>query len=327
MSTGIPTSSGASNNWITVLAIDPQDSRNLYAGTLAGLYKSKDGALTWSKDDARPEQISVLALDSQQAAGLYAGTTAGLFKSADGAASWSPADSGLRVPVMAIYPDSLNPGTLYAISQTSISKSVDSGTSWSAANSGLPANPIAALAIDSRSSGTVYAGVSGGGTQSGGIFKTIDCGTTWQKSVVPRGGGVEGLAMDPQVPTTLYAWNSQGLYKTTDGSASWEILSPGNSADATSLVVDPHDSNAIYCGVYSYGLMKSTDGGATWSPANSGFPQGWYPRGLAADPQNVGTLYAWSNFYDSDGPKFFKTTDGAANWNAANAGLEGNDIS
>ena len=227
---------------------------------------------------------------------------------------------------MAIYPDPLNPGTLYVINQTSISKSVDGGANWTMANSGLPANYIAALGIDSQISGTVYTGVSGGGVQSGGVFKSTDGGTTWQRSVVPHGGGVEGLAIDPQVPATLYGWNAQGLYKTSDGTASWETLSPANDSRVSSLVVDPYDSNSVY-GLNSSGLVKSTDGGVTWSPANSGIPKNWYEGALAADPQTIGILYTWSNLYDASGPKLFKTTDGAANWNPANSGLQGNNVS
>jgi photosystem II stability/assembly factor-like uncharacterized protein len=324
--TPIPDATGSLNNWITVLAVDPQNSLNLYAGTPGGLYKSADGAVTWNKIDAGPPGwVNALVPDPRNSGVAFVGTGSGFYKTTDGATTWSAASSGLRGQVMAIYPDPLNLGTLYVPNQAGISKSVDSGENWTTANSGLPANAIPAMAIDPQNSGTVYAGVSGGGTQSGGVFKSIDSGTSWIRSALPKGGGAQGIAIDPQAPTTLYAWNSQGLYKTTDGSMSWEVLDPGY-AGTTSVVVDPHDSKLVY-GFNSNGLVKSTDGGATWSPANSGFPPKWYPRALAADPLNIGTLYAWSNLYDAGGPKLFKTTDGAASWNPANSGLQGNQIS
>jgi photosystem II stability/assembly factor-like uncharacterized protein len=169
---------------------------------------------------------------------------------------------------------------------------------------------VQSIAMNPQDSNTLYTATNAG------VFKTTDGGESWN----PVNAGL------PQVPTTLYAWNAQGLYKTTDGSTSWKAIDPGGYPFASSLVVDPHDSDVVY-GFNSNGLMKSTDGAVTWAPANSGFPENWYPRALSPDPLNIGTPYAWSNLYDPTGPKLFKTTDGAANWNPVNSGLQGNQIS
>jgi photosystem II stability/assembly factor-like uncharacterized protein len=224
---------------------------------------------------------------------------------------------------MAIDPDPTNAGTLYAVTQNSISKSLDHGVSWSAENNGLPGNSIPALAIDTQNSSTVYAGVSGGGDFTGGVFKSTDGGMNWKRFAVPSGGGVEGLTIDSQDPSTLYAWNAQGLYRTTDGATSWNRIGPINYNSVLDLVVDPHNSSSIY-GVSANGLVKSTDGGASWTSINSGLPTEGGVRSLAIDPQNGETLYAWNANYDKAGARLFKTTDGGVNWKEANFGLQGN---
>jgi len=312
---------------VNALAIDSLDSSTLYAATDRGLFKSTNAAAAWSIIDAGPKVwISALAVDPQSAGALYAGTRSGLFKSVDKAATWSTASFGLKAPMLLLYPGA---AASFAVTTESISRSVDGGANWILANAGLPANPIPAVALDAHNSNAVYAGVSGGGALTGGVFKSADAATTWNRSKVPHGGGVEGLTIDPQDPNTLYAWNFQGSYKTTDGSATWNIIQP---ADFTApycfcvraIVVDPHDSDSVY-GIRMDGVIKSKDGGASWSAASSGLTA-TPVRALAMDPQDGRILYAWDDTYNPAGPNLFKTSNGGASWNAANSGLQGNSI-
>ena len=79
-----------------------------------------------------------------------------------------------------------------------------------------------------------------------------------------QGGDIIALAIDPLTPTTLYAaTDGGGLFKTTDGGASWNATGLTNIS-VLALAIDPLTPTTLYAGVYG-GLFKSADGGASWS--------------------------------------------------------------
>ena len=61
---------------ITTLAINPSSSTTLYAGTSGGVFKSTDGAGTWSALDTGLHDLRVtrLVVDPLTPTTLYAGT-------------------------------------------------------------------------------------------------------------------------------------------------------------------------------------------------------------------------------------------------------------
>jgi photosystem II stability/assembly factor-like uncharacterized protein len=103
----------------------------------------------------------------------------------------------------------------------------------------------------------------------------------------------QGMAIDPGNPSTLYlgicAYDVAlaGLYKTTDGGSTW--AKTGNLDEPVHMVVDPRNSNHLYCvdGVRgnTIGFWISNDGGVTWTK----------PPGFTAATQNpVGTQDLYS---------------------------------
>jgi len=66
-----------------------------------------------------------------------------------------------------------NPTTLYA-GGTTLYKSTDGGTTWSPASSGLPTGSAMSIALLPATPDTVYAGLS-----TGGIWKSVNGGSTW----------------------------------------------------------------------------------------------------------------------------------------------------
>ena len=93
----------------------------------------------------------------------------------------------------------------------------------------------------------------------------------------------QGFAIDPQNPATIYLCvdnyelaEGKGLYKTTDGGATWKRL---GFDDPIHVIIDPKDSNHLYCvdGVRgsTQGFWASFDGGETWKK----------PAGLNVDTQ------------------------------------------
>ena len=162
--------------YLSALAIDPRNSRTLYAGVelwlgcpscpSAGLFQSTDGAGSWQalRLDLGNGYVSALAIDPQNLGTVYAATTAyngggTLWKSADAGVTWQKLlalDSG----IFAVALDPQNSGTFFVGGDSGVLKSADGGQSWAA----VPGSPtfIDILAFDPWSSGTLYAGGDSG---------------------------------------------------------------------------------------------------------------------------------------------------------------------
>jgi len=350
--TGLPSFSDTSftiayQNPSAGLAIDPQNPSTVYAATSGlGVFKSTDRASTWSAVDSglSATAIQSSAVDPQNPAAIYAATNAGVFKTTNGGVSWSSANSGL--PARANAPDSMvtavpvslaidaqDSRTLFAgirgplgSQEAGIFRSTDGGANWISVSSALaPGYFLAALAIDPQTPSTVYAGGFNPSTFGfvSEILKSTDWGTNWS----PIGSfpsPVWALVIDSQSPSNLYAVDG-GIFKSTDGGASWRDLSvPTDSVGDCDeclpvgvLAVDPQRPDTLYAGG-SVGVLKSTDGGTSWNAANSGLPplpDAYGVRSLVIDPQNSTTLYA------AMAGKAFRSTDGAATWSEVTSGL------
>src|SRR5439155_1064824 len=161
-------------------------------------------------------------------------------------------------------------------------------------------------------------------TAEGGI-------NSWTSTNGPGGGPIGALAIDPVTPATLYAGtDSNGVFKSTNGGASWSAVNTGLTVKTVSnLAIDPQTPATLYtatreaAGFGSGGVVnKSTDGGGSWSAANTGLPNYSYLTALAIDPQTPATLYATT--YDpqpTPAGVVFKSNDGGGRWSAVNTGL------
>jgi photosystem II stability/assembly factor-like uncharacterized protein len=167
----------------------------------------------------------------------------------------------------------------------------------------------------------------------------VRAGTNVWTGFGPDGGPIQGIAVDPQNPNTVYALAGGAIFKTTDGAANWSRVysaatSGGSGDSAVTIAVNPQDSNTLYAGTAN-GIFKSIDGGASWSAANTGLPKPLFPasvygpgcatgvciRMLAIDPWNPDTLYAVVSSLPGTSSRVFKSTDGGASWSDSSSGL------
>ncbi|SPE37320.1 conserved exported hypothetical protein [Candidatus Sulfopaludibacter sp. SbA6] len=182
-----------------------------------------------------------------------------------------------------------------------------------------------ALAIHPSTPATMYAGTSGGG-----VWKTTDGGATWVplSDLLPS-IAVDALAMDPNAPDTLYAGTGEplgsvarrgaGIFKTTDGGATWNQL-PGTATPdfyyVNQIVVSPANGNNLYAATAT-GVFFSPDGGSTWLPTldrsapNTGCQDLAIRTGQGAD-----YLFAACGWVNSPASAIFRNTDaaGAGTW-------------
>jgi photosystem II stability/assembly factor-like uncharacterized protein len=187
------------------------------------------------------------------------------------------------------------------------------------------------------------------GTASGGVFKTINAGTTWEPVFDDQPNSTIGdVTVAPSDPSIVWVGSGEannrqssswgnGVYKSTDGGKSWKHMGLDGSMHIGRIVISPADPNTVYVAAggnlwgpsKDRGVYKSTDGGKTWS--NVLFVnEDTGASDVAMDPDSPGTLIA--AFYQrrrtvfgysgsGPGSGLYKTTDGGATWKKLEKGL------
>src|SRR5207247_370105 len=76
---------------------------------------------------------------------------------------------------------------------------------------------------------------------------------------------VRALVSDPRNPQTVYAGTDQGLYRSDDAGAKWQLMNnPMKGSAVWTVAIDPTDSNRVFAGTGTSctpGIYRSTDGG------------------------------------------------------------------
>ena len=103
-------------NGVIALAIDPRDTRQIYAASFRGLLASRNRGRSFHAVDGLPAGPAVgVALDARtDPSTLFVAIGAGVFSSADGGATWSPLGTGLPRGLYLLLVDPAAPDTLYA---------------------------------------------------------------------------------------------------------------------------------------------------------------------------------------------------------------------
>ncbi len=189
---------------------------------------------------------------------------------------------------------------------------------------------------------------------SGGVWKTVNAGTTWTPIFDGQGSYSIGcLALDPHNPSVLWVGtgenNSQrsvgfgdGVYRTRDGGQTWEHLGLKNSEHIGRIVIDPRDSDTVYVAAQGplwragpeRGLYKTTNGGQTWTCVLYGSPDTGVNE-VHIDPRDPDVLYAsayqrrrhvWTLINGGPESALYKSTDAGANWRKLTHGLPDADL-
>ncbi|NJN92681.1 MAG: DUF11 domain-containing protein [Anaerolineales bacterium] len=139
------------------------------------------------------------------------------------------------------------------------------------------------------------------------------------------GGRVRSLLIHPTNPNLMWLGSvSGGIWRTTDGGASWQPVDDfmANLAVST-LAMHPANPNIIYAGTgegfYNFdgiqgaGVFKSVDGGVTWAQLAATATSAWYyVNRLAIAPNNEQVLLA------ATGSGLYRTTTGGVAWSLVN---------
>ncbi|WP_246865758.1 WD40/YVTN/BNR-like repeat-containing protein [Croceivirga thetidis] len=128
--------------------------------------------------------------------------------------------------------------------------------------------------------GTFYLGASGGG-----VWKTLDYGTTWNNVSdgffdTPSIGAIQVADNDPNI---VYVGtgsdglrsnviSGKGIYKSIDGGKTWDHIGLKNVGQIGAVEIDPNNSNVVWVAAIGNafksnperGVYKTTDGGENW---------------------------------------------------------------
>jgi photosystem II stability/assembly factor-like uncharacterized protein len=119
---------------VNALAIDPTWPDTVYAGTLNGLYRTRDGARSWERiAQALPDQMIIATAVAPGATGTpYVAGRRGLYKSSDGGATWKAMNNGLEsLNIRSLAISQSEPDTMYlGTNGTGLYRSRDGGERW-----------------------------------------------------------------------------------------------------------------------------------------------------------------------------------------------------
>jgi photosystem II stability/assembly factor-like uncharacterized protein len=203
---------------------------------------------------------------------------------------------------------------------------------------------VIGFAVDPRNPAKYFVGVA-----SGGVWKTVNAGTTWTPVFDNEASySIGAIVLDPKNPLVVWVGtgenNSQrsvsygnGVYKSEDGGRTWRNVGLRTSEHIGRIAIDPKDSDIVYVASQGplwgpggeRGLFKTIDGGRTWkSILNISEHTG--VTDIVIDPNDPETLYCatyqrrrhmWTLINGGPESAIYKSTDAGTTWNKLRAGL------
>jgi photosystem II stability/assembly factor-like uncharacterized protein len=256
-----------------------------------------------------------------------------------------PASYSGRIADIAVNPDNFSEWYL-AVASGGLWKTTNSGTTFTPIFDDKPVYAMGCVTIDPNNTDVVWLGTGENNSQRAigigdGVYKSTDAGKTWINMGLKNTAHIGRIQIDPRNSDVVYVaahgplWGpggERGLYKTTDGGKTWElILFVGEYTGINDVEMDPRNPDILYASahqrerrVYSKinggpesGLYKSTDAGKTWKKITNGFPsEGNIGRiGIALSKANPDILYAMVELPPAAGrSKFMRSKDKGETW-------------
>ncbi|MGA9060749.1 MAG: transcriptional regulator [Terracidiphilus sp.] len=254
----------------------PSDPRILFAGTLAGVFRSSDRGLTWTQisppNSREIHEIESLAVDPANPDIVYAGTWHLPWKTTDGGKTWRNIKQGLIVDsdVFSIIVDPERTRVVYLSACSGIYKSENAGALFHKIQ-GIPseARRTRSLMQDPENREVVYAGTTEG------LYKTVNGGKTF-KLMTDSDVIVNAVYVDPEDSNrVLLATDRGGVLASRDAGVTFTESNQGISErKVAALLVDRDNPGILYAGVVNDknygGVFRSTDGGAHWEQLGTG---------------------------------------------------------
>lgn len=219
----------------------------------------------------------------------------------------------------------------------------NAGTTWTPVFDGEGSFSIGAVTLDPQNPLTVWVGSGENNSQRSvaygdGVYKSIDGGKSWKNVGLKSSEHIGRILVDPRDSDVVWVaaqgplWSAggdRGLYKSTDGGATWKaVLAISEHTGVSDIAFHPGDPDTVYATAYQRrrhvwtlinggpesSIWKTTDGGATWRKVERGLPKVELGRiGLAVAPGEPDWVYAVVEAAEGEGG-FFRSTDRGESW-------------
>ncbi|HLG15575.1 MAG TPA: hypothetical protein VJH03_13905 [Blastocatellia bacterium] len=187
------------------------------------------------------------------------------------------------------------------------------------------------------------------GSASGGVWKTINAGTTWTPIFEKQGTySIGDIAIEANNPDVVWVGTGEsntrnsvsfgdGVYKSNDGGKTWQHVGLKDTERISRIVIHPANPDIVWVAAIGHafgpneerGVFMTTDGGKTWQKtlyidAEHGASD------LEVDPNNPNILYAgmwsferkpWTFRSGSEKGGVYRSLDGGRTWNKLTNGL------
>uniref|UniRef100_UPI004047D53E WD40/YVTN/BNR-like repeat-containing protein n=1 Tax=Algoriphagus sp. TaxID=1872435 RepID=UPI004047D53E len=199
----------------------------------------------------------------------------------------------------------------------------DGGINWENISDGFfTVGSIGEVAVSESDPNVVYVGtgehaVRGVMTSYGnGVYKSTDAGKTWKHLGLEKTRHISDIAVHPSNPDLVYVAgqgtvhgpnNDRGVFKSTDGGATWKkVLYINDSTGISSLSMDMNNPRILYATSWEHrrlpwtvssggagsAIWKSTDEGNTWQKLTEGLPKMMGKMGISVSRANSNRVYA-----------------------------------
>ncbi|MCX5900212.1 MAG: hypothetical protein NTX06_05660 [Proteobacteria bacterium] len=333
---------------ITCLAVDPTDSRIMYAGSWGGdgLFKTIDAGATWFTIPQdlpswfRNQEIQDIELDPNDPNTVWVANAHYADVSHDGGQSWKKfffaSDEDRFCWSVAVDPfdsDTVYVGTGGPGSDDKHGEMFttrDGGSTWNKLNFNLNTwvlNNFLMIKCNPNKQGEVWA-VNGKYDFMSDVVVLVsaDYARSWHQWDKALFGDTyypfdysDEVLVHPANPLRIFLCTYDGIAVKTDGSisqTSWHWALRGNRC--YSLCIPPKEPSTIYASLPE-AMAKSTDNGVTWDATSLAVPCEFLT--MEPHPDNPAVLFAGSL-----NQGFYTTTDRAQNWTARNNGIKANAI-
>ena len=288
--------------------------------------------------------IAVSGVAARKHEAYFGAVGGGLWKTTDYGVTWNPVTDNqiTSSSVGAVAVSDSNPDIVFIgmgescirgniMQGDGVYKSSDAGKTWTQSGFNTHGQTISKIRIHPTNPEVVFAAVFGnitGPSDERGVFKSVDGGKTWKKTLFrdARTAAID-LSIDQKNPSVMYAalWEAyrlsyqmssggpgSGLFKSTDGGESWTEMTrnaglPAGVDGRIGVAVSPADSNRVFAIVENDngGVFVSDDAGASWKRASDDRrlrQRAFYYTHIYADSKARDTVYVLN-------VQFFKSTD------------------
>ena len=342
----------------TSIKIAPSNPDVIYAGVDSNdmsLYKSEDGGATWRLAHITGHTMSVAVSPNDADLAVYSILEGPMQRTTDGGSNWNPVDTGDVVvrrveqtnmganlfTTVVFAPD--NENIAYAATVSGMQRSGtdrgpvpiyvsrDGGAKWKLAGTCETCGGAITMAVQPGDSNVVWAATNNG------VQVSRDGGKTWSGNLIERytrNSHSYGIALRPGDPDTiLLASAESGMFRSTDGGATWTQANTGLSTQELHQVTfAASNSDVAYVATHE-GVYRSDDAGQTWVSRSRGL-QYLFSTPIAVDPRNEDIVFVGSssevftmhpghfNAGLHEGQGLYKSTDGGLNWFRSDEGID-----